>query len=148
MQLVLGKFLAALLLVAIALLPALLYFYSVYTLGKPVGNVDVGAFWGAYAGLLMLAACYLSAGIFASSLSDSQIVAFILGAFLSFVLYLGFDGLAALPLLKNHNQMIANLGINAHYKSISRGLIDIADITYFAAVAAMFLVATRFRISR
>jgi ABC-2 type transport system permease protein len=146
LQLVVGKFLATMALVIIALLPTLLYFYTVYSLGKPIGNIDTGAFWGAYLGLLMLSACYLSVGIFASSLTDNQIVAFILAAFISFVLYLGFDGLAALPFLKGSNQVVASIGINEHYRSISRGLIDIADVAYFVGVSVVFLVATRVRI--
>ncbi|GHT10656.1 gliding motility-associated ABC transporter permease subunit GldF [Bacteroidia bacterium] len=146
MQLILGKFLATLALVFIALLPTLLYFYTVYALGKPIGNIDTGAFWGAYLGLILLAGCYLSVGIFASSLTDNQIVAFIIAALTAFVLYLGFDGLAALPWLKQSNYWIGNLGINAHYKSISRGLIDLADIAYFVGVSCIFLFATRFKL--
>jgi ABC-2 type transport system permease protein len=145
-HLVLGKFLATMALVVIALLPTLLYFYTVYELGNPIGNIDTGAFWGAYLGLLMLAACYLSVGIFASSITDNQIVAFILAAFIAFVLYAGFDGLAALPFFKGINQVVANFGIGAHYKSISRGLIDIADIAYFAGVSFVFLFATRLKL--
>jgi ABC-2 type transport system permease protein len=147
MQLIVGKFLASMTLIIIALLPTMLYFYSVYNLGKPIGNIDTGAFWGAYVGLLLLSGCYLSVGIFASSLTDNQIVAFILAAFISFVLYLGFDGLAALPFLKGSNQIIANFGINEHYKSISRGLMDIADIAYFIGVALVFLLAARLKIT-
>jgi ABC-2 type transport system permease protein len=146
MQLIFGKFFATVALVIIALLPTLLYFYTVYALGKPVGNIDTGAFWGAYLGLLLLAACYLSAGIFASSLTDNQIVAFIVAALIAFFLYLGFDSLAALPWFKTNNQLLSNLGISAHYKSISRGLIDIADIAYFMGVSLFFLLATRLKL--
>jgi ABC-2 type transport system permease protein len=146
LQLIFGKFLAALVLVVMALLPTLLYFYTVYTLGKPVGNIDGGAFWGAFAGLLLLASCYLAVGIFTSSLTDSQIVAFITAALTSFFLYLGFDGLAALPWLKSINQILSDLGVNAHYKSISRGLIEVSDIIYFVGLSFIFLLATRLKL--
>jgi ABC-2 type transport system permease protein len=146
MQLVLAKFGAAVVLVALALLPTLLYFYTVYSLGKPIGNIDSGATWGAFIGLLLLASCYVSIGIFASSLTDSQIVAFILAAALCFFLYLGFDGLAALPFLKSINNVLAAFGINEHYKSISRGVVEIYDLAYFVGVMCIFLLATRLKL--
>lgn len=145
-QLILGKFIAAVLLALISILPTLLYFFTVYTLGNPVGNIDSGATWGAFIGLLLLAACYASMGVFASSLTDSQIVAFILAAVLCFFIYLGFDGVAEIPFFKSINSIIVNLGINEHYKSISRGVIDIRDIAYFLGVIIIFLSATKFRL--
>ncbi|MDR3189414.1 MAG: gliding motility-associated ABC transporter permease subunit GldF [Prevotellaceae bacterium] len=145
-QLITGKFLAAVTVVAISLLPALLYFYTVSNLGNPVGNIDSGATWGALIGLLLLAACYAAVGIFASLLTDSQLVAFLLAAAMCFFLYLGFDGLAALPYVKNINSAVANLGLSQHYKSISRGVVDARDMAYFAGVIVLFLSAARLKL--
>jgi ABC-2 type transport system permease protein len=145
-QLILGKFTATVLLALISILPTLLYFFTAYTLGNPIGNIDSGATWGAFIGLLLLAACYASVGVFASSLTDSQIVAFILAAILCFFIYLGFDGVAEIPFLKSINSIIVNLGINEHYKSISRGVIDVRDIVYFFGVIIVFLSATKLRL--
>jgi len=145
-QLALGKFLAAVVVVALALLPTLLYFYTVYRLGNPVGNVDSGATWGAFIGLLLLASCYAAAGIFASTLTDSQIVAFIVAAALCLFLYMGFDGLAALPFLKGVNSLVAGFGISEHYKSISRGVVELRDVAYFFAVMGVFIAAARLKL--
>ncbi|MDR3365594.1 MAG: gliding motility-associated ABC transporter permease subunit GldF [Prevotellaceae bacterium] len=145
-QLIAGKFLAAVTVVAVSLLPALLYFYTVSDLGNPVGNVDSGATWGALTGLLLLAACYVAVGIFASLLTDSQLVAFLLAAAICFFIYAGFDGLAELPYVKNINSAVANLGVSRHYKSISRGVIDLRDMAYFAGVIAVFLSAARLKL--
>ncbi len=145
-RLVLGKFLAAVAVITLALLPTLLYFYTVSALGNPIGNVDSGATWGAFIGLLLLASCYAAVGIFASSLTDSQIVAFLIAAALCFFLFIGFDGLAALPFLKSVNSLIANLGINEHYKSISRGVVELRDVLYFLGVMAIFVAAARLRL--
>jgi ABC-2 type transport system permease protein len=146
LQLVLGKLLACVAVVALALLPTLLYFYTVSALGNPVGNVDSGAVWGAYIGLLLLAACYAAVGVFASTLADSQIAAFLLAAALCFFLYLGFDGLAALPYVKNVNSLVANLGLNAHYRSISRGVVELRDMVYFLGIVAIFVAAARLKL--
>ncbi|MDR0565751.1 MAG: gliding motility-associated ABC transporter permease subunit GldF [Prevotellaceae bacterium] len=146
LDLIAGKFLAAVAVAAIALLPALLYFYTVADLGNPAGNVDSGATWGALIGLLLLAACYSAVGIFASLLTDSQLVAFLLAAAMCFFMYLGFDGLAELPYAKAINSAVANLGLSRHYKSISRGVVDLRDMAYFAGVIAVFLAAARLKL--
>ncbi len=145
-RLVLGKFLAAVVVVALALLPTLLYFFTVHALGHPVGNVDGGATWGAFIGLLLLASCYAAVGIFASSLTDSQIVAFLIAAALCFFLYLGFDGLAALPFMKGVNSVVASLGISEHYRSISRGVVELRDVAYFFGVMVVFIAAARLKL--
>ncbi len=142
-QIILGKFLASLLLLIIALLPTLLYIYSVYQLGNPVGNVDFGSIFGSYIGLLFLASTYISIGLFTSTLSKNQIVAFILGVFITFVLFYGFDALG--ELFNNFN--INKLGINEHFKSISRGVIDTRDVVYFVSVTLLFLFLTKTKLT-
>ena len=138
-----GKYLAAVALVLLALLPCLIYYLSVYLLGESAGNLDRGGTWGAFIGLFFLAAIYASAGIFASSLTDNQVIAFILAVLICFVMYVGFDSFAYLPGLKKLDEFVINLGINEHYKSISRGVLDIRDAVYFIAVAAIFNEAAR-----
>ena len=138
-----GKFLASVSLVLLALLPCLIYYISVYLLGESPGNLDKGGTWGAFIGLFFLASVYASAGIFASSLTDNQAIAFIIAVLICFVLFMGFDSFAYLPGLKNLDEFVIRLGINEHYKSISRGVLDIRDVVYFVAVAAIFNEATR-----
>jgi len=138
-----GKYLASVVLVIMALLPGIFYYISVYILGEVPGNIDKGGTMGAFIGLFFLAAVYASAGLFASSLTDNQVVAFIIAVLLSFFLFMGFDSFAYLPGLKKIDEFVINLGINEHYKSISRGVIDVRDIIYFLAVVLIFNEATR-----
>ena len=140
-QIVLGKFLACSLLVIIALLPTLTYVFSIFSLGNPKGNIDFGSTVGSYFGLLFLAATYTSVGLFASTLSKNQIVAFIIAICISFFLFYGFDALA--NLFNNGNYTIQQLGFNEHFKSISRGVIDTRDIIYFISVSFLFLFLTK-----
>lgn len=141
-----GKFLASVVLVIMALLPGIIYYISVYMLGETPGNLDKGGTLGAFIGLFFLASVYASAGIFASSLTDNQVIAFIIAVFICFFLYAGFDSLAYLPGLREIDESIIRLGINEHYKSLSRGVIDIRDIAYFCAVAAIFNELTVFNL--
>jgi len=138
-----GKYLASVLLVLLALLPCLIYYISIYILGETPGNLDSGGTWGAFIGLFFLASVYTSAGIFASSLTDNQVIAFIIAVLICFVMFMGFDSIAYLPVLKNLDEFIIRLGINEHYKSISRGVLDIRDVIYFASVVTIFNEATR-----
>ncbi|SFE47954.1 gliding motility-associated ABC transporter substrate-binding protein GldG [Thermophagus xiamenensis] len=140
---IIAKFLAGFTLVILSLIPTLIYFYSVYQLAQPVGNVDSGAIWGSYLGLLFLAGAYVAIGVFTSSLTDNQIVAFVLSALVSFLFYSGFDALASIPGLEPLETFLINLGIDAHYQSISRGVVDLRDIIFFLSIIAVFLGMTR-----
>jgi ABC-2 type transport system permease protein len=140
-----GKYLASVSLVLLALLPVMICYLSVYLLGETPGNLDKGGTWGAFTGLFFLASVYASAGIFASSLTDNQVIAFITGVLICFFLFMGFDSFAYLPGLKKLDEFVIRLGINEHYKSISRGVLDINDIAYFVAVVAIMNEATRFK---
>ncbi len=142
-QIIFSKYLAALLLVIFSLLPTLIYYYSVYKLGNPTGNIDTGGTWGSYIGLFFLGAIYVAIGVLSSSFSDNQIVAFIVGMLLCFVFYIGFDYISAVPVFKSFDGLIINIGINEHYKSMSRGVIDSRDIIYFVSVIAFFLLVTK-----
>ncbi|TYP96263.1 protein involved in gliding motility GldF [Tenacibaculum adriaticum] len=143
-QIVLGKFIASLLLVVIALIPTFTYVYTIYQLGNPVGNLDVGSTIGSYLGLLFLAATYTSVGLFTSTLSKNQIVAFILSVFITFFLFYGFDAIA--NLFGNLSYTVKQLGINEHFKSISRGVIDTRDLIYFVSVTFFFLFITKLQL--
>ncbi|AUC84713.1 gliding motility-associated ABC transporter permease subunit GldF [Polaribacter sp. ALD11] len=142
-QIVLGKFSASLLLVVVALIPTLTYVYTVYQLGNPIGNIDFGTTIGSYIGLLFLAATYTAIGLFTSTLSKNQIVAFILSIFITFILFFGFDAIANSI---DNNLTIQKLGINEHFKSISRGVIDTRDLIYFISVTFFFLFITKTRL--
>ncbi|MFN8309920.1 MAG: gliding motility-associated ABC transporter permease subunit GldF [Chitinophagales bacterium] len=144
LDIILGKFFAALALVAISLLPTLLYFYTVYHLALPIGNVDVGGILGSYFGLLFLGAVFVAVGLFCSSLTGNQIVAFIAGVFICFVLYFAFDNLSRLGIFFGKNDyLVAQLGLSAHYESIGRGIVDTRDVVYFLSVITAFILFTR-----
>ncbi len=137
-NIVLGKYFGALILILIALLPTLLYVYTVYQLGNPVGNLDMGSTLGSYFGLLFLVASYTAIGVFSSTLSDNQIVAFISAVFLCFLFYIGFEGLSDFT----SNLFIEQLGMRYHFKSMSRGVLDTRNILYFLSVTAFFIALT------
>lgn len=142
-EIVYGKFLSSVTLVLLALIPVMIAYVSVYLLGATRGNLDTGATWGAFLGLFFLASVYASAGIFASSLTDNQVIAFIIAVLISFFLFAGLDSFAYLPGLKKIDEFVIRLGINEHYRSMSRGVIDLRDLIYFASVVAIFNEATR-----
>lgn len=143
MQIIGAKFLSCLTLLVIALLPTLIYVISVYIMGNPVGNIDMGSTWGSYLGLLFLGATFISIGLFASALTNNQIVAFIIAAPLCFILFFGFAFIYSFESLGAIGYYIKALGIEHHYASISKGVIDTRDIIYFCSVIFVFLFGTR-----
>lgn len=147
-QLVLGKYLGTLILVIIALLPTLLYIYTIHQLGNPVGNIDLGSTIGAYLGLFCIALVYCAIGIFTSAISNNQIVAFITAVFACFIVYYGFEGISNYEIAGISNLAIENLGIKAHFNSISRGVIDTRDLVYFFSAALLFLFFTKLTLTK
>ena len=143
MQIILAKYLAGVTLVLFSLLPTLIYYYSIYKLGNPIGNIDSGGTWGSYIGLFFLASAFTSIGIFASSLSDNQIIAFILSVFLCFFSYIGFEYISRLDLFGKVDDFILSIGINDHYIYMSRGVIDTRDIVYFLSLISLFTLLTK-----
>ena len=139
-QIVNGKFLGALLLIAMAIIPTFIYVAVISSLGMPEGNLDMGSTIGSYFALLFLIAAYSAIGIFTSTLSDNQIVAFIVAVFLCFFFYFGFEGLASV--IPNLSSVIASLGMQDHFKSMSRGVLDTRDILYFTSITVVFLSFT------
>lgn len=143
LQIVLAKFLAAWTLVLLSLLPTLVFFWSVSQLGSPPGNIDSGGTWGSYTGLLLLGGIYAAIGIFSSSLTENQIVSFIIAVLLSFILYMGFGLLGGLADSGAISFLVSKVGIDHHYNSISRGVLDSRDLLYFLGVMLLFVMSTR-----
>lgn len=142
-QIVLGKYFACLLLVVFALLPTLLYYWTVHELGSPKGNLDSGAITGSYIGLFFLAAGFTAIGVFASSLTNNQIVSFLLATFLCFLFHWGFLFISNLAVFVGKiDDIIQMIGIDYHYESMSRGVLDSRDLIYFLSLIILFLVAT------
>lgn len=145
-QLILGKYLGSLILVIAAIIPTLIYVFSIYELGNPIGNISFGTTLGSFIGLLFLASAYTAIGIFSSTLSKNQIVSFIIAVAISFFLYYGFEGLASYQLVGNLDYTVQQFGMSEHFSSISKGVIDTRDLIYFASVTFFFLFLTNFRI--
>jgi len=139
--LVLGKFFAILTLLIIVLIPTFVYVYSIHELGNPVGNLDYGSISGSYLGLFLLASSFASIGIFTSTLSKNQVVAFLLGICMVFLFYYGFDAVSSL--FGEYSYTIKLFGMNEHYKSISRGVIDSRDVLYFMSIIIFFLFVSK-----
>ena len=143
LQIVLGKFFASLLLIILALIPTLLYVFSIIKLGNPPGNLDIGVTTGSYIGLLFLAGAYTSVGLYTSTLSNNQIVTFIMAILILFLLLYGFEALADMGI----SEKLRSLGMFEHFKSISRGIIDTRDILYFVSLTVFFLFLTTLKLA-
>lgn len=142
-QIIRGKFLACWTLVILSLAPTLIYYFSIVRLGNPVGNIDTPGVAGSYIGLLLLGAVFCSIGLLASALTNNQIVAFILAAFLCFLLYSGFESLSTLADDSSTVLTIRQFGIVYHYEGLSKGLIDSRDLVYFISVIGWILLLAR-----
>jgi len=143
LQIVLAKYFAALVLVVFSLIPTLIYYYSVDKLGMPPGNIDTGGMWGSYIGLLFLAASFTAIGLFSSSVTDNQIISFIIATILCGFAYFGFELIYTLELFGSFDLFIKSLGISSHYASMSRGVIDTRDLLYFLSVVSIFILLTK-----
>jgi ABC-2 type transport system permease protein len=145
-QIIFGKYVGALLLVILAIIPTLIYVYSVFKLGNPPGNIEFGTTLGSFLGLLFLASAYTAIGIFSSTLSKNQIVSFIISVTICFFLYYGFEAFASYNLFGKLDYTLQQFGMNEHYKSISKGVIDTRDLIYFLSITFLFLAFTNFNI--
>jgi ABC-2 type transport system permease protein len=142
-SIIFGKFLAAWFLVFIALLPTLVYFLSLWLLGSPTGNIDAAGVSGSYIGLLLLAAVFSAVGIFGSSITDNQLVAFVLSVFFCYFFYSGFQALSAIDVWSSASSFLEYLGLDFHYQALGKGLIDFRDVFYMISVAVTMLFGTR-----
>lgn len=143
LQVILAKYFAGLILVLFSILPTLLYYLCVYELSAPKGNVDNGAIWGSYIGLLFLGGGFIAIGLFASALTDNQVVAFVIALFLCFICYTGFESISSFIGAAGISNIVYQLGISAHYSSMSRGVIDTRDAIYFISLIAVFIMLTK-----
>jgi ABC-2 type transport system permease protein len=142
-DIILGKYFSTLLLSLFALVPTLVYYYCLYMLGNPIGNLDTPGIIGSYIGLSMVAAAFCAVGIFASCITPNQIVAFVVGAFLCFLLFSGFESISALPFWSANALAVKQWGVLFHYESMSRGLIDTRDLIYFFSLVLLMLSITK-----
>lgn len=138
-DLVFGKFFSVWIVGILCLIPSLIYLYTIYILGVPEGNVDLGMTMGSYFGLIMLIAALSGIGILASSLSQNQIMAYLLGVFMSFILYFGIEQLASYKLLGGADFILQNIGFYQHFLGFTRGLIDFKDVAYFIFIIGVTL---------
>lgn len=143
LKIILAKYFAGVILVVISLFPTLAYYYCVSHLGNPPGNIDTGGMWGSYIGLLFLASAFVAIGVFASAIAGDQVTAFITALFLCFCCYTGFEYVSSLELFGKIDDIIISLGINDHYISMSRGVIDTRDVIYFVSLITVFVISTR-----
>ncbi len=143
-QIIYGKFFASWIIVVFSLLPTLLFYFSVYQLGNPVGNIDTSGILGSYLGLALLGGVFVSVGLLTSSITENQIVAFILSALICIVLYIGFDLLASFEVFGSLGYYIQMTGLNYHYDAMSKGLLEVSDLIYFVGVSFILLYATGF----
>lgn len=141
-NIILGKFFSSFTLVLFAILPTLIYFFSIYQLGNPEGNLDAAGIAGSYIGLALLGAVFTSIGLLSSSLTENQIVAFIIAVFLCFIFYSGFSSFASIDVWLSSSLFIEKLGILYHYSSMGKGLIDSRDLIYFFSVITLMLLIT------
>lgn len=148
LQIILAKYFAGVILVLFSLLPTLIYFISVYKLASPVGNIDTGGTWGSYIGLLFLGAGFVSIGLFCSSVTNNQVISFILAVFLCGFFYIGFEFIYSFSLFGSFDLFIEQLGINAHYTSMSRGVIDTRDVLYFLSLITVFILLTKISLEK
>lgn len=147
LQIIASKYIAGFLLVLFSLLPTLIYYITVYQLGAPTGNIDSGGTMGSYFGLLFLASGFVAIGLFASALSDNQVIAFIIAVFICFFFFIGFDFISSLELFGSVDLLMIKLGISEHYSSMSRGVIDSRDALYFFSLIAFFIMLTKLKLS-
>lgn len=148
-QIIGGKFLASFTLVLIALLPTLIYLFSIIWLSLDNAPLDAGVVIGAYIGLILLSAAFTAIGLFCSSITENQIVSFLAALFLCFLFYSGFEAFSRIAVFRGGaDYYLQMIGMDYHYNSISRGVIDTRDIIYFLSVTALFVLLTRYSLQR
>lgn len=146
-QIILAKYLAGLIIVIFALIPTLIYYFSIYKLGQTQGNIDTAGVIGSYIGLLLLAGVFTAIGVFASSITENQIVAFIIAVFLCFFFYSGFGSMAAIDVWGSGSNLLDQLGLLYHYSALSKGLIDARNVVYLLSLTVAMLLLTQVIVS-
>ena len=138
-----AKYMAGFTLVVFSLIPSLIYFYTVYHLASPAGNMDIGGTWGSFIGLFFIGGVYVAIGLFSSSFTDNQIVSFILAVLICFIFYVLIDLLRGVSVINPIYPLLEYISLNTHYLSVSRGVIDSRDVVYFLSVIFVFLQSTK-----
>lgn len=141
-SIIFSKFLAGTTLVFIALLPTLVYYYTLSSIGNPVGNIDHAGTLGAYLGLFLLGAVFVSIGVFASSVTSNQVVAFLYALITCFIVYVGFQFIAD-SLSSPWDLFFIQLSVQEHYLSLQKGVIDSRDILYYISIISLFILLTK-----
>ncbi len=139
LNIILAKYFAGVTLLIIAVIPTVVYYISMYYLCKPIGIIDAGATFTSYIGLILLGSVFVAIGIFSSSLTNSQIIAFILAMFLCWIFYDGFNLLGNFAQIGKLDYIIQYIGIAFHYDSIKKGVIEFSDLVYFLSVITLFI---------
>ncbi|WP_338872352.1 gliding motility-associated ABC transporter permease subunit GldF [Spirosoma sp. SC4-14] len=143
-----GKFLASWLLVVLTILPTIVYYITLYQLGSPIGNIDSAAVFGSYIGLVLLAGVFVAIGLWASSLNDNQVVAFVLGVFFCFLLYVGLSAIASMGALGGFGYYFSYIALDEQYRALGKGLIDSRNVVYLVTLMTFFLLITANRLKR
>jgi ABC-2 type transport system permease protein len=147
-QIVLGKYFAILIVLLFVIVPTFIYIISIKTLSTQAG-IDGGGIAGSYIGLFLLAAVFAAVSICCSSFTNNAVVGFLISAFVCLLLYVGFNALSKLPIFTGGaDYYIEMLGIDFHYNSISRGVIDTRDVVYFLSIIFLSLLITVQKISK
>jgi len=147
-DIVVGKYLATVALIAFAILPTLIYVYTLSNLSYPDVGLDTGAIIGSYIGLFFLASTFAAIGVFCSSLTGNQIVGFLAAITACFLLFTGFQQISRLPGISDSVEYyFSMIGLEFHYNSISRGFIDSRDVVYFVSIIVLFILLTRFSLN-
>lgn len=141
-QILLGKYFSGVFMVIFSLLPTLFYYFTISSLGNPAGNIDSAGVAGSYVGLVLLGGVFTSIGVFASAITENQIISFIMAVFLCFIIYTGFSSVASLDVWGRFSLYIEQLGIMYHYRAMSKGLLDTRDLIYFFSVIVVMLLST------
>ena len=141
-QIVLGKYFSILIVLLLAILPTMIYIITIKALSAQ-GGIDGGGILGSYIGLFFLVAVFAAIGLCCSGFTSNAVVAFLISAFSCLILYFGFNALSKLPFFENGGDYyIEMLGIDFHYRSISRGVLDTRDLVYFISIIFIFLLTT------
>ncbi len=146
-NIILGKYFASLFIIILAIIPTVIYYFSIYYLGNPVGNIDSASVVGSYFGLIFLAAAYSSIGIFTSAITKNQVVSFILAAVLCYFFYDGIGQIASI-FRGTIEYFITYIGLNFHYISLGKGLIDSRNMLYLFSFSYFFLILTTIFLKR
>lgn len=142
-NIIVGKYFAGIIILLVAIIPTFFFVYIIGQLAEPVYNIDVGGITGSYIGLFFLAACFMAIGLFASALSNNQIIAFVVALFLCFAMYSIFTSVSNIPwFMGKSDYFIKQFGLESHYTSMSRGVVELRDVAYFLSVIIFFLWIT------